>query len=276
MFSKRKLLSRLFQKRRTAHLSGKIFYVKPHLNKIFNSKQKIITILIVLIFSSSIGFIQFSGFFNIAKISLMRSSLDLPLIEIEKIAKKIAFGQNIFILDREKLSTAIRELRPDISQIKIQKKYPREIIIEIFKFPIVAKILNNAEPIFINENGFRILDDLPDQDVLTLTLGQKIDLQDSKKQIINPTHLATIRNAISYLETVASLKIIAVKYFPIAREAHCKTELNFDVWLDLTVDFKSQIDKIELASLELDFENKKYEYLDLRPRGKIFFRRKNR
>ncbi len=225
-------------------------------------------------FGGIIGFTHFSGFFDVEKISITRSSLDLPLTEIELSLREIAFGKNIFGLDKNLLAKAVQAVRPDIARVEIHKKLPREISVEIFKFPIVAELKTNSESIFLNENGFQVIGDIPDRDTLQLTLGEDVDFSDPEKRVISIEHLEFIREAVFYFEALTDLQILNTKYFPISRELHLKTEKNFDVWLDLTRDFRDQLNQLIVAADILKIAEQKYEYIDLRVRGKIFYKPK--
>ncbi len=236
------------------------------------SRQKFFLVLVIFAIGSLVGFTHFSGFFDVQKVSVARSSLDLPLEEIELSVRELAFGKNIFSIEKDLLARVVRELRPDIARVEIHKKYPCEIAVGVFKFPIVAELRSNSESIFLNANGFRVLGDAPDRDTLQLTLGEEIDAVDLEKRVIDPAHLDFIRDAVFYFEALTDLKILNTKYFPISREVYLKNEKNFDVWLDLTRDFREQLNKLVVAADLLKISEKKYEYIDLRIRGKIFFR----
>ncbi len=221
-----------------------------------------------------IGFTHFSGFFNVEKVSVARSSLDLPLEEIELSVRELALGKNIFSVEKDLLVRAVLEQRPDIANVKIHKNYPREIAVEVYKFPIIAELRWGVESIFLNENGYRVIGDAPDRDTLQLTLGEEIDLSDSEKRVIDPVHLDFIREAVFYFEALTDIKILNAKYFPISREVHLKNEQNFDLWLDLTGDYRNQLNKLAAAADVLKISEKKYEYVDLRIYGKIFYKAK--
>ncbi|MBU1089591.1 FtsQ-type POTRA domain-containing protein [Patescibacteria group bacterium] len=269
-----RFFSRLFRRRRNSHLESRVFHAQKKFKNLLTLHQKIFLVLAIFAFGSLVGFTYFSGFFDVQKVSVARSSLDLPLEEIELSIRELAFGKNIFGIEKDLLARAVRELRPDIARVEVHKKYPREIAVEVFKFPIVAELRSNSESIFLNENGFRVFGDASDRDTLQLTLGEEIDFADPEKQVINPAHLDLIREAVFYFEALTDLKILNTKYFPISREAHLKNEKNFDVWLDLTQDFREQLNKLVAAADLLKISEKKYEYIDLRIRGKIFIKSK--
>jgi hypothetical protein len=242
-------------------------------------RQKILLVLVVFVIGGLVGLIGFSGLFNVEKVSVARSSLDLPLAEIELSIRDLALGKNIFSVDKNLLQRAVREMRGDISSVRIHKKYPREIQVEVFKFPIVAELGVGSEKIYLNEKGFEVKGDSPDRDTLRLVLGEKINQpedeenpEDMKRQIVPEGHLNFIREAVFYFESLTDLRILNTKYFPISREVHLKTEKNFDVWIDLTQDFRDQLNKLVTAADALKIGEQRYEYIDLRIRGKIFYK----
>lgn len=262
------------QRRRHEHLATRVFQARGRLKEIFSLKQKILLSGIAILIGAGIGFIQFSGFFEVTKISVKRSSLDLPLAEIESATRAEAIGVNIFQVDVNSLMQKIQITQPDISRVVIRKNYPREISVEVFKYPTIAELRIDTVKIYLNENGYQVSGEIPDHDLLAITLGEKLDLTDPQKQVIAPEHLINIRDAVLYFSALTELDILSTKYFPTAREAHLKTEKNFDIWLDLTLDFRSQLDKLVLAREELDLVESKYEYIDLRIRNKIFYKPK--
>lgn len=276
-FRRRKLnrfFGRIFYRRRHEHLAARVFHARKRVKDLLTLRQKIYLVLVVFVVGGLIGFTRFSGFFDVAKISIARSSLDLPLEAIELSIRELAFSKNIFSIDKNLLAEAVKTVQPDIARVAIYKKFPREISIEVFKFPIVAELKTNFESVFLNENGFRVVGDSPDRDTLQLVVGEDFDFDDLAVRVIDPAHLEFIRESVFYFESLTDLKILNTKYFPISREAHLKTELNFDVWLDFATDFHTQIDKFIAAIDILKFDEQKYEYVDLRVRGKIFYKKR--
>jgi len=272
----RRFFSKIFRfRRRREHLESRVFHSqkKDFLEKL-TLRRKIFIVLVVVAIGAFFGFTELSGFFNVEKVSVARSSLDLPIEAIENSVRDFALGKNIFSVNKDSLAEVVRELRPDIARVEIFKKYPREISVEVFKYPIVAEIKTNSGSIFINENGFRVVGDSPDRNILILTLGEQIDFSDTQKRILDPARLEFIREAVFYFESLTDLQILSVKYFPISQEVHLKTELNFDIWLDFISDFQNQLGKIAAAADSLKIGEQKFEYIDLRIRGKIFYKLK--
>ncbi|MFH1375757.1 MAG: hypothetical protein ABIH35_03755 [Patescibacteria group bacterium] len=273
----KRLWARVFRRRRQAHLEARIFRGQKRLKDLLTLRQKILLVIVVISGGALIGFTHFSGFFDVTKVSVARSSLDLPLKEIELAVRERVLGKNIFSIDRLEVDTAVREMRPDIAHVRIRKKYPREIAVEVFKFPIVAELRIGTESVFINENGHQVVGDTPDRDTLRLHLGEgeTVDLEDPTRPVISVTHLSFIRDAVFYFESLTDFRVLNVKYFPVARELHLKSEKNFDVWLDFTQDYRVQLNKLVEAADVLRIGSQRYEYIDLRVRGKIFYKARN-
>ncbi len=274
--SLRRLVPRLLRRRarRTEHLERRVFRVNPKLRDLLDGRQKIIILLVVVVLSAVIGLTQFAGYFSVTKVSVLRSSLDLPLAEIEAVVRDNALGKNIFQVNVTQIAKAVREARPDIAEVKVIKDYPDTLTVEVFKYPIIAELRIGTERIYLNEQGYQVVGDAPGRDVLTIMLGETIQLDDPTIQLITAKHLAAIRESSFYFEALTDLEIISIKYFPMAREAHLLTEKNFSVWLNLTTDTRTQLDKLITAKAELNLAGGKYEYIDLRVRNKIFYKPK--
>jgi len=225
-----------------------------------------------MVIAAGIGLTYFSGSFNVQKVSVLRSSLDLPLAEIEQLVTEQAFGTNMFKLDLNQLKKDIKATRPDIARVEIEKKYPSTLQVAVYKYPIVAELHIGTERMFINENGYRVDGETPDRDTLTLALGESMQIDNPKQQIVRPDHLIAMRDAAFYFEALIDIPLLIVRYLPAAHEAHLIIEGNTSIWIDLTSDYHTQIDKLVQANNEIHLSKEKYQYVDLRVRNKIFYK----
>lgn len=225
----------------------------------------------VLFLATALGFSQFSGYFTVKKVSILRSSLDLPLAELEAIVREQVSGKSIFSIDTAQVASDLAELRPDLSRVTVSRTYPDTVEVELFKYPVAAELRVGKQSIYLNSQGYVAADQSGGSDLVTLTLGEggALDSSDTETQIIPSDHLASIREATYYFAAVTDRSVLSTRYYRTAREAHLLTEDNYAIWLDLTTDPKAQIDKLTFAGLSLD---KQYEYIDLRVRDKIFYK----
>lgn len=258
--------------RRTDKLSTKVFCTSKR--DIFSWKQKISAVAIFILVASIAGFIFFSGFFSVKRVSIERNALDLPTVELEKLVSKYAFGRNLLAIEGEQLALDLKKTRPDIARVVVRRQLPDTLVVEVLKYPIIAEIRLGSDRILINENGYRVIGDSVEPGTLILTLGETVDLSDQKKRIAPPEQLIHLRDAVEYASTLLDQKITNIKYFPVAREAHLVTADKTELWLDLTRDYRGQLDKITTASTALDRQHNQYVYLDLRIRNKIFYKKK--
>lgn len=271
-FRLRRFVPRFLLERRQQHARARVFHSTPRTKQALSTRQRLTVVLVVIMVGSSIGLTYFSGSFNVQKVSVLRSSLDLPLEEIEQLVSEQAFGKNMFKLDLVRLEKDIRATRPDIARVEIEKQYPSTLQVAVYKYPIVAELRIGTERIFINENGYRVDGETPDRDTLTLTLGESMQLDDPSQQIVRPTHLIAMRDAAFYFEALLDIPLLAVRYLPAAHEAHLMIEGNTTIWIDLTADYRTQLNKLTQANSQINLGETKYEYIDLRVRNKIFYK----
>ena len=229
------------------------------------------TIFILVV--SVAGFIFFSGFFSVKRVSVERNALDLPTAELEKLVGKYAFGKNLLSIESNQLAAELKKIRPDIARVIVRRELPATLVVEVLKYPIIAEIRIGSDRILVNENGYRVIGDSAEPGTLILTLGETLDISDQKKRIAAPEQLIRLREAVEYASALLDQKITSINYFPIAREAHLLTANKTELWIDLTHDHRSQLDKITTASKELNLATTHYLYLDLRIRDKIFYKK---
>ena len=131
-----RICARIFRRRRCENLNSRVFRAKARIKEILTLRQKVLLIVSVLVVGGVIGFSQFSGYFDVTKVTILRNSLDLPIEDIELTVRELAMGKNILKVDSDFLATAVKELRPDTAKVQITKAYPNEIQVEVFKYPI--------------------------------------------------------------------------------------------------------------------------------------------
>ena len=74
------------------------------------------------------------------------------------------------------------------------------------------------------------------------------------------------------------MEVTDIIYLEKAREFHLRTEKNFDIWLSLEMDYKSQLSKLKAAEQKLNIKTEPLQYIDLRIAGgngeKVIFKRR--
>lgn len=265
----RRYLPRIRFARRSERLSEKQFVARARDKSPWQTRQTLVVAAVIAIISAGLGFAFFTQYFNVSKVSVLRSSLDLPLEEIQQLVGEHAFGQNMLRLDVTQLTEDIKATRPDISRVEIEKQLPRTLQVKVIKYPIVAELRVGGERILLNENGYRVDGQTPDRDTIQLVLGEKHDVSDLTVQVVKPDHLVAMRDAAFYFAALMNRPVLHTSYFPMAREAHILTEGNTEIWIDLTEDYRTQLDKLTQGGEQVNLSLQP-RYVDLRIRNKIF------
>jgi cell division septal protein FtsQ len=91
--------------------------------------------------------------------------------------------------------------------------------------------------------------------------------QSSMEALIDKETLNMLLQAKSDFEGKFDMSIIRIEYLKKARELHLHTERGFTVWIDLTKDLASQLNKLKKALTELNIYEANIDYIDLRISG---------
>ncbi len=86
----------------------------------------------------------------------------------------------------------------------------------------------------------------------------------SKSVVLKTEELNYILDAKSYFEEKMNIKVKESNFLPKAKELRLFTDRNFQVWIDMSYDFKEQINKLKNAVPKINPYQVQYEYIDLR------------
>jgi len=123
----------------------------------------------------------------------------------------------------------------------------------------------------INRIGQAIFDREEDLQLMTITIdGLSQPLED--REIVIPTRsMDYVLDAIKYFTNVMQMEVKSVRYLPIAREVHFKTDGNLVLWLSTEKEYKGQIDKLHTIYKVAELEKEDLAYIDLRVKEKIIY-----
>ena len=217
-----------------------------------------ITIFVLL----AMGFTMFtSSFFRIKNIEIYKNNIQTKSQELEKF-KNILLNQNYFLFNTEKYETQIKKFTP-FKDLKIKKSFPNTLEIKLKEQSIIANLKNNNKYFVVLENGQITNQDIPISKLITINyISDKNLIEDS--QILNQNQLIYIKNAYFYFRKEFNQTIKEIDFLPTAKEIHLITENGTKIWIDTTIEFDSQINKLKNAQPTLDFKKKSFKYIDLR------------
>lgn len=221
---------------------------------------KITSITVFLLLA--IGFTMFtSSFFRIKNIKIYKNNIQTKSEELDKF-KNILLNQNYFLFNTEKYETQIKKFTP-FKDLKIHKAFPNTLKINLKEQSIIANLKNNNNYFVILENGQIKKQDIPISKLITLNYkSDKNLIEDS--QILNQDQLIYIKNAYFYFRKEFNQNLKEIDFLPTAKEIHFITENGTKIWLDTTIDYASQVNKLKNAQPTLDFKKKSFKYIDLR------------
>ena len=67
------------------------------------------------------------------------------------------------------------------------------------------------------------------------------------------------------------IEISGVRYLPVAREVHLRTDQNMDIWLTMEKEYKEQIDKLAAVWEAAELYKEDLSYIDLRIKEKLIY-----
>ncbi len=237
------------------------------------SKKHIIGIFCILV---TTYVLFFSPVFKIQSVIILESNKQIQ----DSIISKITFDikkQNLILLKKRQLIKRIVTSYPQIQELKIIKKFPKNLIITYKKFEDLAYFSQQEIEVnyfVVNQTG-----------VITRVQAKPIDLPEillpgikleEGMQIITPEKIQFTVNALNYLEEQTKLNVKNIKYLPKAQEIHFLIDSGTYIWIDMSYDYKTQIQKLSYALSQLKPDSNNYEYIDLRIKSangaKIFYK----
>lgn len=247
-----------------------------------SSKRILLYFSYIAAISGAIYFFLFSQFFNLQNWEVVEKEITFTNHELTKFLKPFT-NQNLFLINTETVKNEIQKAHPNLSDIEIQKVFPKTIRIKIRKYPLTANIINQIgdeqinEKLIVNSIGLVVEKNNVNPDLPTI----KIQTPKSAallQKIIEPQQLQYIQELTSEFENFFGLKITEIHFKQTERQINLTTEKNFVVWLDIQKDYQQQLKKLKKAMSKLDLYNTPLEYIDLRISGveneKVIFRRK--
>ena len=231
-----------------------------------NKKLRLIIFTTAILFS--VYGLFFSKYFKIEEILFNDATIEGSPLSAEikgKIADKL--NKNLIFTDTDKIESELIQAFPELESIKISKNYPRALVIEFSKYPLVANIINESSSIkksfIINSIGYVAKENFENPQLPSIKITSDEPLN-TEKALIEKNKLDYILTAISDFESRFGLKVVEANYKPIPRELHLLTEKDFSLWLDIQQPYEVQFKKLKKALLKLDIYNTSIQYIDFR------------
>jgi hypothetical protein len=250
------------------NFSKKIFKSNANINRANpRSSKKMLAILIAfLLLISYILF--FTGFTKIITIQVLEGEIDSENTQIRRIVEPLR-NSNILFVDSESVEESLKKQIDNLAELEVKKKFPKTIVIKFAKFEKVANLTNYVGPqrikknFIINASGILMEKDVINQNLPFISLDTKkaFNLGD---HVVSKDNLDYMLGTKSDFEERFNMKILEISFLSDAREVHLTTEKNFNIWLDIQIPFKDQLNKLKNSIPKIDIYNDNLDYIDLR------------
>ncbi len=236
-----------------------------------NQKRPLKKILLLTLLILTIYFFLFSSFFNFKTIRFEGEAETATSLtpKIEETLKPY-LDTHLFKLSTEEIQTLLNKNFPEITNIKVTKKYPKGLEIEFEKHALKANIINESantkKNYIVNSIGLAVKEDFESPNLPYIHIITEEPLN-PKTSLIKSSELDYIIKSVEDFNTRFGMKILSVRFKPVARELHLFTEKEFYIWLDIQQPYDTQFKKLKKSLPKLDIYNLPLQYIDLRIAG---------
>ncbi len=230
-------------------------------------------VVFILIFSLSLFYFLFLGsFFQLKeiKISGNQSLSPLQLTEFleSKMEKSIGpfLSRSIFLLRVGKIEKEMLEKFPQIFQVKIKRKLPNFLLVNLKERIPVTIFLINEKQFFIDQEGIIFQEvSQPEEKFLTIKTSHFTLQPKLGEKVLPKETISSILKIESRLKELFDISLTEI-FLTEEGRINLKTSEGFEIYFNLKEDLEWQLTKLQVfLEKELLPENRKnLEYIDLR------------
>jgi len=282
--------------------------VRTRFTKLFkNAIYFIIGAVIIIVF---VMVFIFSSYLSITSIEVVREDFNIDSAAITNELNQY-IGRNILLFPKSKIADTIQENFPEFMNVKVNKIFPHSIKINLESYPIVANLRayyvlpeveipeedetiaevhealetaftfdeepaeEKTEPIeqkcLLNRIGQAIFDQEENLELMNVIIDDLKQPIEDREIVIPKEHMDYMLDTIRYFNNSFKMQVRGLRYLPIAREMHIKTDSGIMIWLIFIKDYKKQIDKLSSIYEVAELDKEDLAYIDLRVREKIIY-----
>lgn len=196
-------------------------------------------------------------FFTIKEIEVLGQK---NIKKAEIILGSESLGKNILSASKKKIEETLKRKIGEIEKVKISKRLPNLLLIEVQEREIQAQFCN-AECYLVDQNGILFKKTEKREGLLVFKGNFNKNLNE---RLVEPEKIKSILKIVSILSSL-DLKVKEVNFLNFA-EIDLKIDQDFSIFFDLEKDVEWQIQKLKvLFEKEITKEKRKdLEYIDLR------------
>ncbi len=123
----------------------------------------------------------------------------------------------------------------------------------------------------INRVGQAIFDREEDLELMTIVIDNLFQPIEDREVVISKETMDYLLDSIKYFTNLTQMEIKSVRYIPVGREFHLRTDNGLILWLSLMKDYKEQLDKFHTIYKVAELDKEDISYIDLRIKEKIIY-----
>ena len=240
---------------------------------------------LILMASALTIFIVYNLFFseklNLQNVEIFEDQKPLSDHPVKQVLQTFK-DDNLLLLNTDAIQAFIQKKYPYYATVKLSKNLPDTLVLNLITHPVVANLIvktpNEKKSLVLNAAGQA---QTPEEgatfEQLPILLIERDQPLKEGEAIIAQDALAFILEANQNFEDKFGMKIEHAQYLAIPREVHLYTERNFYVWLDMSMELDTQLNKLKKALPRLNIYEESLDYIDLRISGidgeKVIFKK---
>jgi len=237
-------------------------------------KGSVVAWIVMVLMAGFVIFATGSSYFDVKKITIERDDV---FLDTEKVKNALDdfYGRNLIFLPKDELITHLKDQFPDFRDVSVTDKWPNEIQLKITLSPPVFNVFNAETANFsvLSSDGV-ILETNVNEALPVLRIFQHENLLVPREKFMKKVDIDNILLASEIARSELKLDVQDLHYLSDALEVHLIGPNEAAIWLDLRVDIKAQLRKLDLAAEKIGLYKNDFEHIDLRVPNQLFWKEK--
>lgn len=224
----------------------------------------------------------FTNFFTIKHIILREGGIETENAQVQQVTTPL-LNRHLLLTDIDSLHNSILNKVDNINELHVSRRLPSTLIIDFQSFAEKANVTNIVgkqgirKKFIINEAGLLVSENEVNSQLpfINIKTDKAFIVGD---QILKSDELKYILETKAYFEEKMSIPITEINYLPKPLELRILTNRNFEIWIDMSYDYKEQINKLKNSVPKINPYQEQFEYIDLRIKSaegqKIIYKRR--
>lgn len=226
--------------------------------------------LTIVLFGGLIYLIVFSGLLDIKNINISGYEHEETIrIMAEEEVSRNFLTKNILFFSTHSLKDNLKG-DPNIKSVRISKKYPRSLKIEIEEAKPAIIWISAGDKYLIDDRGV-VMKIATDEKLIEIFDASNIKIK-AGERVASPTFIKFINEITTGFETATGTKLIKITLFDLIEDVHILSSDGWTAYLNASMTASSQLKNLTRILAEASKDKTKLQYIDMRLDNKIFYK----